>query len=354
MIEHIEEAKSDAYEVCIWGAGFLGKQKGLEILKRRDITVDFYCDNNSDLWGKEVVAGIQCISPGELEKKKNKVVCFIMMTHPGADEVFEQLHNLGIDKIIQFDDLFYEEKEKYFPFMKRKQIAFYTCIVGEYDDLMEPLTVSEDCDYFVITDKKPERETIFQYIDINDVIPEEVTDNTRKNRYCKINAHKLFPDYKYTIYFDGQIALDSTIIQRISELPKTRIMTYCKNYWKSPYMEAMRIILNNRESEELVVRQMEKYWLEGLPEDFGNVYCGILIREHNNPICRKLMEDWWEQIKVFSKRDQIAFAYVLWKNGYNIDDIETLTEKFEYEGRFWKWRKYHNIPRLVYEGRTIY
>ena len=94
-------------------------------------------------------------------------------------------------------------------------------------------------------------------------------------------------------------------------------------------MEAMRVILSKGDAEDVVVRQMEHYWLEGFPDHFGNVYCGILLREHNHPVCRKLMEDWWEQIDRYSRRDQISFPY-------------------------WKCRIVHNRPRLIYDGGVLW
>lgn len=353
-MNYMEDIQSGQYCVCIWGAGFLGKQKGFELLKKKGIVVDYYCDNNKNLWGKEIVGGIRCISPMELQEKGDKIICFLMMTNSNAKKVLIQLKSMGIEKVISFDELFIEEKQEYFPFMKRKQVVFYTCIVGDYDDLMEPLSIRSDCDYYIISDKKPEKETIFQYIDINKYLPEYIKDNTRKNRFCKINAHRIFPQYKYSIYFDGQVQIDSQIVKYTQELPKTQIVTFCKNYWKDPYMEAMRVLLNKREEEEIVLKQMEKYWLEGLPEDFGNLYCGILIRQHNNPECKKLMEDWWEQIRKFSKRDQISFSYVLWRNGYTINDINTIMENFAYQGDFGKLKERHSKPRLTFEGRIVY
>lgn len=351
---YLQHAKSNEYEVCIWGAGFLGTGKGLQILKKRKISVDYYCDNNSKLWGKEVIDGIRCISPDELQKKKGRVVCFLMMTNMYAETVLIQLNDMGIKEVVVFDDLFIEEKEEYFPFMKKNHIAFYTCIVGDYDDLMEPLTVRPDCDYYVISDKKPQQKTIFQYIDINEYLPKHITDNTKKNRYCKMNAHKIFPQYKYSVYFDGEMQMDSSIVECIQELPKTRITTLCNNYWNSSYMEAMRVILMKRDAEDVVVNQMEHYWLEGFPEDFGNVYCTILLREHNHPVCRKLMEDWWDQVDKYSRRDQISFPYVLWKNGFAMADVKTLADKFEADGKYWKCRNVHKQPRLVYERGVVW
>lgn len=350
----IKYAKSKEYEVCIWGAGFLGKGIGLQMVHKRGIMVDFYCDNNSDLWGKEVVDGIKCISPVELAKKGCKIVCFLMMTNMYAELVLNQILDMGIKKIILFDELFIEEKEDFLPFFKNKQTVFYTCIVGNYDDLEEPLTVRSDCDYYLISDEEPRHETIFKYINVNEFVPDHITDNAKKNRYCKINAHKIFPQYKYSVYFDGEMEIDSSIVECIKELPKTRITTICNNYWKSSYMEAMRVILSKGDARDVIIKQMEHYWLEGFPEDFGNVYCGILLREHNHPVCRRLMEDWWEQIETYSRRDQISFPYALWRNGYTMSDIKTLTDKFEANGKYWKCRIVHNRPRLVYEGGVLW
>lgn len=75
--EYIKSARNHEYEVCVWGAGFLGTQKGLELLYKREISVNYYCDNNQELWGKEVINGVKCISPIELQERSENVICFL-------------------------------------------------------------------------------------------------------------------------------------------------------------------------------------------------------------------------------------------------------------------------------------
>lgn len=334
---NIELAKSKEYEVCIWGAGYVGSEFGLSLITKRGITIDYYCDSNNLLWGTEVVDGIKCISPEELGKK-DKVICFVMVGLWYGDEVTRQLNEMGVEHVIQFNDLYEEETLQVFPFMKRKKIAVYTCILGNYDDLMEPLVISPECDYFIISDRKPERTTVFQYIDIANIVPDYITDNTRKNRYCKINTHKIFSQYRFSIYFDGNRQLKNSMVDFIERLPKTRIIAYCPTPWKSIYREAMAVLQSKRDDEEILMRQMEKYWIEGMPADFGGMTCGVLIREHNNPICKKLMEEWWGQLEQFSKRDQVSLPYILWRNGYLISDVGVIESRFCVgDGRFVKW-----------------
>ena len=153
-LEYIKGVLNHEYEVCIWGAGFLGTRKGLELLSKRGISADLYCDNNPELWGKEIINGVKCISPKELQERKQGVICFLFLASSKVPSVLKQMTDLGIERIILFDELFEEEKEAYFPFMQRKKIAVYTCIVGEYDKLLEPLSISPDCDYYIISDRK--------------------------------------------------------------------------------------------------------------------------------------------------------------------------------------------------------
>lgn len=352
-LENIELAKNGTFKVCVFGAGYIGTQCGFALLKKRNIKPDFFCDNGSAMWGKEIRDGILCISPNELEKRKEDIICFLMVGALYCDEVYKQLEMMGIKRIVQYNDLFEAEEENYFPFMKRK-IAVYTCIVGGYDDLLDPISISPDCEYYIISDKKPEKESTFKYIDIHDIVPSSIADNTRKNRYCKINAHKVFPKHKYSIYFDGNIQLRASITELLKELPKTRLTVFCPNRWKSVYREMMSVLQNGRDEKEVVLSQAERYWLEGMPEDFGSVMCGILLREHNNPICKKLMQEWWEQLEMFSKRDQISLPYILWKNGYSISDVGVVVNEYCFwEGPYWKFCAEHNQPRVNQEKSVM-
>lgn len=342
--ELLKLAQEKQFETCIWGAGKVGTQFGLRMLKERGISIDYYCDNNSKLWGKEIVDGIKCISIEEL--KDRDIICFVMVSIHLLEIVCKQVTEMGIKKIVSYSDLCELEIKEYFPFQTRKQIAIYTCIVGDYDKLRDPIYVSDNCDYFVISDKKPETK-VYKYININDFLPEYIEDNTKKNRYCKINAHRIFPQYKYSIYFDGNITLKSDLESKIMDLPKTRIITLSKNFWDCAYIEAMNAIEQYRDYKEVIMRQVEKYWLEGMPLKFGSVFCGVLIREHNNPICKKIMEDWWKEVEQYSKKDQIAFPYVLWKDGYSIEDVGIISENGPYNSEYLILEREHLKQRVT-------
>lgn len=345
--ETIKLAKNNEYKVCVWGAGYVGTHYGYEILKELGINIDFYCDNNEELYGKEIKDGILCINKNSIPIK---TICFILTSGHLIADITNQLINMGIKEIVNYMDLCEYQSKKFFDFQKRNQIAIYTCVVGAYDEVNEPETIEDNCDYYIISDKKPSINSVYKYINIDDYVEQGIVDNTRKNRYCKINAHKFFPKYRYSIYFDGNIILKNKITKCIQKLPKTRIVGLAKTSYRSVYAEALRCMKHGRDDKEKFLMQAEKYWLEGMPDDFGLVLPAIMIREHNNPICSRIMEEWWNEVRIFSNRDMISLPYVLWKNGYTIDDVGTISKKLDVtDGNEWAIKRNHGRSRIVPE-----
>lgn len=345
--ELIKRASDKEKQVCIFGCGNIGTNFGYQALKNLNIQADFYTDNNQTLWGKEIKDGVKCVAVNQIDKENT--IFFVMMTEAFEYKVCLQLYGIGIDQIVTWRDLCEIRLGDLLPCMKGKQIAVYTCVCGDYDEVQEPISISEQCDYYIVTDKKKDRESVFQYIDIDNYVPSDITSNTRKNRYCKINAHKLFPKYKYSIYIDGNFRINEDIVSQISRLPsKTRMITFSKNLIQNVYLELAMRMETRRDIPDLFLKQAEKYWLEGMPDDFGSVTCPILIREHNNPTCKKLMEDWWKEIEKYSNRDQVSLPYVLWKNGYQIGDVGTLTDIAADSGAYWEEMVYHKKEEKQY------
>ena len=90
------------------------------------------------------------------------------------------------------------------------------------------------------------------------------------------------------------------------------------------FYEAINIVNFKRVAAEDVCRQMERYIKEGMPVRYGMPEMMVIAREHRNPICIKIMEDWWHEFDTESQRDQLSFMYVMWKNGMSLHDIASL------------------------------
>lgn len=346
----IECAKKKETVVFVWGAGLLGTGKGYEALKERDIHVDFFCDSDVEKQGKEIIDNIKCVAPENM-KKYNNVVCFLLVGHQRAEEIGRIIKELGIENYVTYDDLNLDNDyvRKYFPFMKKPQTVIYTCVVREYDKLIEPQYISDDCDYVYISDKPLGRESVFKWMDIREVLPDGELDYFRQNRYCKINAHKIFPEYKYSIYIDGNVEIINDISLTISKIGRCGMAVASAKTINCTYIEAARCIELNRMNPQKVISQMERYYNEGFPRYFGTFFCKVLTREHNAKKCIHLMEDWWNEVKRDTGRDQLSLPYVLWKNGYIADDLGIIEADGFHGCKYWQFDIQHNVANAKWE-----
>lgn len=88
-----KEIRSKFKYLCIFGAGMLGQEIYLW-LKKSDIKVDFFCDNNIQNAGKEIMDGTFCNLFECLESKKEDVYIIVAVANKSAkycDEINQQL-----------------------------------------------------------------------------------------------------------------------------------------------------------------------------------------------------------------------------------------------------------------------
>lgn len=343
LIDYLHDTEK---KKVIFGAGKLGTEWGINFFEKNNIIIDAFCDNNNSLWGK-IINGKIVYSPKQLADIADNAVVIVILRWDAVPEVLRQLESMGIKDVLDYSSLIKMSgmKELYFPILKQK-IAIYTCVTDHYDNLKNHKWLSDKCDYFVITDDKSQETGLFQYLDIRQFLPEDIKDYTRQNRFCKINAHKIFPNYRYSIYADANVVFNRDLLYLIDELPKTRISVAARLLEDDLFAHAIRVINSRRDKPEVVREQLQSYWLQGMPSNYGAFWCNVLIREHNHPICKKIMEEWWEQIQSFSRRDQLSFPYVLWKNGYACEDIGIIDQEFNRTliPQFWEYSVSHDKP----------
>ena len=344
--EKIAHVKNNNIPICIWGCGQTGTKVGYDLVKKIGLKVDFFCDSNPSLQGKEIQDGIICEEA--IRITLDEAFVLVMVTEIFEDDVIDKLVKMGVhrDNIVTCTELVTQYIDLILPHINNDRIAVYTCITNEYDILKEPQINDSRVDYYYISDRKLSYDSKFKFIDINTIVPTHITEETRRTRYCKINAHVIFPEYRYSLFFDGSIRIKPDILGYFDHLPSSRIVLLNKVKWDSPYVEAARRCITQRDNKSIILEQVYSYKLEGLPDDVGVYTTGILIREHNHYVCKKLMDDWWEQLKLYSKRDQISFPYVLWKNGLGQGDVDVVTkEEIRKECKYFDYEPLHAVPR---------
>ena len=340
--------------VCVFGAGRYGSGSGyLLISELLGFRVECFCDNDPNKWGHSIVGNIPCISPGELINSQPSYLCFLAVGANMQNEIIEQLMEAGIHQIIPFA---YPCSEIVIAHILRKQfyafrysvnpkkvidelnqintknqrntidgkVVVYTCVSNDYDKVLEPLWQSNNVDWVVISDNPLENNSAFQWWDINEIVPKNIKDPSLQNRYCKINAHLLFSDYKASIYVDGNVQIVGDVLSFLEYVGESGIATHNHPVRNCLYDEGIICTVYKKADKKDVKSQLESYHKQGMPSGYGLFELNVLVRFHNKPECIRIMETWWNEVAYKTHRDQLSFTYALWRNGFSTDGVGVL------------------------------
>ena len=221
------------------------------------------------------------------------------------------------------------------------KIAIYTSIFGGYDDLIDDQYQMDGVDYICFTDRDLESET-WKVIKSTPIY----NDPNRNAKKYKILPHRYLKDYDYSIWIDGNIKVISDI-RALCNGDSYKVYDHMQVFDKRNciYDEAQAIlnfgkinsertpergIKNWKDNPKLIVDQMNRYISEGYPKNNGLATNPIIVRNHNDSDTIAVMEDWWSEIKYNSKRDQLSFNYIVWKNQFNFVYLQGDSRNNEY------------------------
>lgn len=227
---------------------------------------------------------------------------------------------------------------------RRNTKVIYTCITGGYDILEDPSYVQDDFDYVCFTDNTNRNGGVWQIRPI----PEDLLSlsKVKQQRCIKARPHAYFGEYNLSVWIDGSVDIKKDINQYIqancSDTDKS-IFVGKHPQRNCTYAECRACVLFKKESQANVDKLTARYRSEGLPENNGMVQTCIMIRKHNDPECKRIMDMWAEEIKANSHRDQLSFNYVLWKLG---DKPFKYLNSNLYHSEWFDWNSKHGTARV--------
>lgn len=351
----IDDLCSGRKKLCLFGSGLLARTRTKWYLDYFNIEPEYICDNNSKLWHTKMY-GIPCISPDELHKIKNYVYVIISVGYPHRDEVAKQLVGLGITnyifshdlnilfesddflaswigvkKIAKYQSPVCSAKPKYAgrTYLRGNKIAVFTCIAGRYDLPLKPAYNPQQVDYYLITDSFDDAPG-YKVLDLNEVVPSDIPrqDSPLLNRYCKLNANKIFKDYRYSIYFDGCCRITKDISDYIDYISDVGFTTFKNPINPDAYVEGF-VIGTLGDYDEIMPQlrsQLRKYALEGYPRTPFGLQGTFIVRDHDNLLADEIMDDWYKEFKKGVRRDQLSATYVMWKHQVDFENFTCLPE----------------------------
>lgn len=208
--------------------------------------------------------------------------------------------------------------------IRKKRKVVYTAIFGNYDKLLDPKIISPFFDYICFTDFDIKSD-VWKIIKVSP----EYKDATRNARKYKILPHRYLSDYQISIWIDGNMVIKGDLDEAVEKYLRNNNMAVY-DHSVLPNGEGRNCIYQEAESllemikkgkpkddPHIIQKQMEKYRKEGYPKDNGLISTMVIFRKHNDKAVIQVMEDWWQEVKDYSKRDQLSLNYVLWKNNFN-------------------------------------
>lgn len=209
-----------------------------------------------------------------------------------------------------------------------RKIIVYTAIFGNYNALIEQPKF-DNVDYVCFTDQPVESKSWKVVV----VEPPFGNDNTRNNRYYKLLPYLHFPQYEFSIYIDGNFILKRNPQLLINKFITEDYSMACFDHAKtirdprnciySEYQAIKNLSEKgfSKDIQEVMDKQINFFRAELYPENEGLISGGVLVRKHHDNLMKKVSDDWWYFVKNYSKRDQLSFNFVAWKNNFKYNII---------------------------------
>ncbi|MCQ2341412.1 MAG: DUF616 domain-containing protein [Paludibacteraceae bacterium] len=198
-----------------------------------------------------------------------------------------------------------------------KNYVIYTVLVGDCDELQQPLVTDERFDYIVFSDRHIDEQIGVWHVRAFDYM---TADRTMLSRYPKVLAHRVLGEYVASLYMDANITIISAAIyDRVVELANRQTVWAGINhsYHDCLYKELDWVVAHRLEYAEVCARWQVRLINEHFPKHAGLFENGIIFRTHT-PLTAQLNEQWWSLMQQVSHRDQLTLRYVLWRNGVEL------------------------------------
>lgn len=216
--------------------------------------------------------------------------------------------------------------------LRKKKHVIYTCITGNYDNLIQQTYYNQDYSYVCYTDNEDWiKEGIIGIWQIRPLVKNNYT-NVLNNRWHKTHPHELFPDYEDSIYMDGNIdILHEGLFNRINaKLPADLIIP--RHFARDCVYQEIQELRKTKKISKKELEKMKSFLLkESFPQKYGLNENNVIYRKHASERIKEIMEEWWELILNVAPRDQLSLSYVLWKNNIKPEDIAIDNVRFFYD-----------------------
>lgn len=196
--------------------------------------------------------------------------------------------------------------------------VIYTCLVGNYDELKQPVIIDESYDYICFSNDFFEKKVGIWQIR---KIPFNHPDKTRLSRYVKFFPNKVLSEYGYSVWMDCNLRiLTENFYRAIEKQIENKSLIAQVPHIAPPIdciYDEIKYAFKLTRVGFIEARKQYKHLKEsGFPSHFGLFENNIIARFHNNDLVKKISEEWWTEYMNYTKRDQFSLMFIYWKNDF--------------------------------------
>lgn len=213
--------------------------------------------------------------------------------------------------------------------LKKLKKVVYSALLGNYDTI-RPILKEDGYDYFLFTDQimKNESNSNWTILYIDDQIKNLNLSIIKKQRYFKMHPHLFFKNYDISIYIDTTFIIKGKLDEFLLRILSPNLSIYVLEHpdRNSVNNEFSAVLIAHKDSNTSVISVQKKYNNENFPDNNGLSENCLIVRKHNELSCINFMNDWFDEIKYNSHRDQLSFNYILWK--YENKNVKYISKRY--------------------------
>lgn len=218
------------------------------------------------------------------------------------------------------------------------KICVYTCITGNYDNLIELEQKEESIYYICFTNNKNLKSNTWDVRYIN-----EDLDNLTLARKVKILGYQYLPDYDISVWIDGAINIEQPITKFLNEccdFNEYDMIAFNHKYRDCIFDEINECVRMNKETVDNANKLALFLEANNYPKHNGLIESTVIVRKNNSSV-NNLMDDWFNMLSTYSRRDQLSFNYCLWKNPIRIKFLDM----YVFDNEYFKHQGHNEIKR---------
>jgi len=208
--------------------------------------------------------------------------------------------------------------------VNNKSFVIYSTNFGNYDYIQPTYNFGDNVQWIMYTDDKRLGTHVNGWTVIQDTLTDPNDSPRMRAKYYKIKAHELNFTSDYSIFIDSNIKINNPnfIKNLMYFMDDKNGISICKHQKRNcVYDEAPACLVYEKNKTMNIMEQVDRYKQEGMPNNYGLWWCGMIMRNTKNTNVSDIENIWWDEINKNTPRDQLSLPFILWKNNIKIDTI---------------------------------